>query len=140
MGQIIQKEPALALAFEWLAARHDEVLRRHKLRRLGIDRVKQPGGRHRGSVLEQLPSLGGLEIIQEVSLRLQIAQRRSYLYTVGSKVGIIYILGALGFRKQVGPTEEGRSHRSVPWEAMESLWELELVKKVLDSGLLLSLT
>ena len=30
------------------------------------------------------------------TLRLQIAQRRSYLCTLGPKVGIIYILGALG--------------------------------------------
>ena len=32
-----------------------------------------------------------------VSLGLQIAQSRSYLHTLGPKVGIIYILGALGF-------------------------------------------
>ena len=31
------------------------------------------------------------------SLRLQIAQSRSSLYTLGPKVGIIYILEALGF-------------------------------------------
>ena len=31
-----------------------------------------------------------------VTLRLQIAQSRSYLHTLGPKVGTIYILGALG--------------------------------------------
>ena len=31
-----------------------------------------------------------------LTLGLQIAQSRSYLYTLGPKVGIIYILGALG--------------------------------------------
>ena len=30
------------------------------------------------------------------TLGLQIVQSRSYLYTLGPKVGIIYILGALG--------------------------------------------
>ena len=32
-----------------------------------------------------------------LSLRLQIAQSRSYLYTLGPKVGVIYILGAVGY-------------------------------------------
>ena len=32
-----------------------------------------------------------------ISLGLQIAQNRSYLYTLGPKVGIIYILGDLGY-------------------------------------------
>ena len=32
-----------------------------------------------------------------LSLGLQIAQSRSYLHSLGPKVGIIYILGALGF-------------------------------------------
>ena len=32
-----------------------------------------------------------------ISLGLQIAQSRSYLYTLGPKVGNIYILGALGY-------------------------------------------
>ena len=32
-----------------------------------------------------------------VSLGLQIAQTRSYLYTLRPKVGIIYVLGAMGY-------------------------------------------
>ena len=34
------------------------------------------------------------------TLGLQIAQSRSYLYTLGPEVGNIYILGALGIRKK----------------------------------------
>ena len=33
-----------------------------------------------------------------VPLILQIAQNRSYLHMLGPKVGIIYILGAIGFQ------------------------------------------
>ena len=35
-------------------------------------------------------------IPEAFSLGLQIAQSRSYMYTLGPKVGIVYILGALG--------------------------------------------
>ena len=38
-----------------------------------------------------------------LALGLQIAQSRSYLYTLGPKVGIIYLLGALGY---LGPDME----------------------------------
>ena len=38
----------------------------------------------------------GMPDIIFVALGLQIAQNRSYLCTLGPKVGIIYILGALG--------------------------------------------
>ena len=34
---------------------------------------------------------------EPLSLGLQIAQSRSYLYTLRPKVGIIYILGAMGY-------------------------------------------
>ena len=36
------------------------------------------------------------------TLRPQITQSRSYLYTLGHKVGIIYILGALGEGRKTG--------------------------------------
>ena len=49
-----------------------------------------------------LPSFGtqverqGFTVCGIFALGLQIAQSRSYLYTLGPKVGSIYILGALG--------------------------------------------
>ena len=44
-----------------------------------------------------------------ISLGLQIAQTRSYSYTLGPKVGIIYVLGALGYSAESG-SPRSRSH------------------------------
>ena len=42
----------------------------------------------------------------DCALGLQIAQYRSYLYTLGPKVGIIYILGALGVETELRTIQE----------------------------------
>ena len=44
-----------------------------------------------------------MDFIILLSLGLQIAQSRSYLYTLGPQVGIMYILGALGYMSRSGP-------------------------------------
>ena len=64
-----------------------------------------------GQVLWQPQNLGPRGGPEEgVTLGLQIAQSRSYLYTLGPKVGIICILGALGsvvyLRDAARPPEE----------------------------------
>ena len=45
---------------------------------------------------------GALLYSQSTSLGLQIAQSRSYLHTLGPKVGMIYILGAIGHDQENG--------------------------------------
>ena len=44
-----------------------------------------------------------------LSLGLHIAQSRQYFYTLGPKVGIIYILGALGYLRNDSRGEDRRA-------------------------------
>ena len=50
-----------------------------------------------GTVSSLIQEASGTAYHSSISLGLQIAQSRSYLYTLGPKVGSIYILGALGY-------------------------------------------
>ena len=57
---------------------------------------KGPGNPTTSEAPEMIAFITGLSVSPTVGL--QIAQSRSYLYTLGPKVGSISILGALGFR------------------------------------------
>ena len=61
-------------------------------------------------------------ILLPFSLRLQIAQSRSYLHTLGPKVGIIYVRGALGFDSAKLDTIVGTSLFSLSLSL--SFWKL----------------